>query len=76
MAVLLGIRLRFHDHASRSSSPSGRCFTSKQPMRSGATWSAGRAKKDWGSCWEGVVAMGVAMDEVLLRGADKAGKIG
>ncbi len=32
-------------------------------MRSGATTSAGRAKKAWGRagrCWEGVVAMGVA----------------
>jgi len=33
-------------------------------MRSGATSSAGRAKKAWGSAgksWEGVVAMGVAV---------------
>jgi len=30
-------------------------------MSSGATCSAGRAKKDWGRCWEGVVAMGVAL---------------
>jgi len=29
-------------------------------MSSGATCSAGREKKDWGRCWEGVVAMGVA----------------
>jgi hypothetical protein len=29
-------------------------------MSSGATCSAGRQKKDWGRCWEGVVAMGVA----------------
>ena len=28
-------------------------------MSSGATNSAGRAKKEWGRCWEGVVAMGV-----------------
>jgi len=39
-------------------------FASRQPISSGATCSAGRAKKDggkWsGSCWEGVVAMGVA----------------
>jgi len=27
----------------------------------GATCSAGRAKKDGGRCWEGVVAMGVAL---------------
>ena len=32
-------------------------------MRSGATSSAGRAKKDWGRCWEDLVAMGVALDE-------------
>ena len=30
-------------------------------MSSGATTSAGRAKKDWGRCWEGLVAMGVAV---------------
>jgi len=38
-------------------------FTSRQPMSSGATTSAGRAQKDGGSagsCWEGVMAMGVA----------------
>jgi len=35
-------------------------FTSRQPMSSGATCSAGRAKKDWGRCWVVVVAMGVA----------------
>ncbi len=35
-------------------------FTSRQPMSVGATCSAGRAKKDWGREWEGVVAMGVA----------------
>jgi len=29
-------------------------------MSWGATTSAGRAKKDGGRCWEGVVAMGVA----------------
>ena len=33
-------------------------------MSSGATCLAGRAKKDWGRCWEGVVAMGVAWGEV------------
>ena len=43
-----------------SNSPEGWRFTSRQPMSSGATSSAGRAKKDWGRCWEGVVAMGVA----------------
>ena len=30
-------------------------------MSSGATISAGRAKKDWGRCWESAVAMGVAL---------------
>ena len=29
-------------------------------MSSEATASAARAKKDWGRCWVGVVAMGVA----------------
>ncbi len=36
-------------------------------MRSGATCSAGRAKKDWGRAgrgWEVVVAMGVALAEM------------
>jgi len=32
-------------------------------MSSGATSSAGRAKKDWGRCREGVVAMGMAKEE-------------
>ena len=32
-------------------------------MNLGATCSAGRAKKDWGRCWEDLVAMGVALDE-------------
>ena len=35
--------------------------SSRQPISSGATCSAGRAKKAWGRCWEGVVAMGVAL---------------
>ena len=35
-------------------------FTSRQPMSSGATTSAGRAKKGWGRVWESMVAMGVA----------------
>ena len=45
----------------------------RQPLSSGATCSAGRAKKDWGRCWEGVVAMGVALGggfcEEVLRSA-------
>jgi hypothetical protein len=36
-------------------------FTSRQPISSVATTSAGRAKKEWGRCWEGVVSMGVAL---------------
>ena len=43
-----------------SNSPEGWRFTSRQPMSSGATTSAGRQKKEWGRCWEGVVAIGVA----------------
>ena len=39
---------------------SGR-FTSRQPISSGATCSAGRAKKDWGRDWVSVVPMGVAL---------------
>jgi len=37
-------------------------------MSSGATCSAGRAKKDWGRNWEGVVAMGVAWGWVEVIG--------
>jgi len=44
-------------------------------MSSGATTSAGRAKKDWRRCWEGVVAMGVVVDglEAIGRGMGYAG---
>jgi len=38
-------------------------FHQQAAVQLGATTSAGRAKKDWGgsgSCWEGVLAMGVA----------------
>ena len=45
-------------------------------MSSGATTSAARAKKDWVRCLEGVVAMGVALYEVVLRSADSSGKVG
>ena len=49
-------------------------------MSSGATTSAGRAKKVWGRCCEGVVAMGVALGggfcEEVLRSADRARKVG
>jgi hypothetical protein len=61
VVVLLGIRHRFRDHASHSNSPSGCCFTSRQPISSGALTSAGRQKKEWRKCWEAVVAMGVAV---------------
>jgi len=43
-----------------SSSPLGWRFTSRQPISSGASSSAGRAKKDWGSAERVLVAMGVA----------------
>ena len=39
--------------------PIDELFMSIRAMRSGATCSAGRAKKAWGRCWEGVVAMGL-----------------
>jgi len=47
----------------QSNSPSECPFTCTQPIRSGATSSAGRQKKDWesaGKSWMGVVAMGMA----------------
>ena len=31
-----------------------------------STSSAGRAKKDWGRCWESVVAMGVAWEGLCV----------
>jgi len=34
----------------------------QEAVSSGATPSAGRAKKDWGRCWVVVVAVGVAWD--------------
>jgi hypothetical protein len=43
-----------------SNSPSAWHFTSRQPMSSGATCSAVRAKKAWGRRWESVVAKEVA----------------
>jgi len=45
-----------------TSSASAWRFTSRQPISSGATCSAGRAKKDGRRCREGVVAMGVAWE--------------
>ena len=41
----------------------GMSFTSRQPMGSGVSCTAGRTKKDWGSAgsrWGFVLAMGVA----------------
>jgi hypothetical protein len=58
--VVLGIR-PVSTITAHSSSPEGWPFTSRQPMRSGATCSAGRQKKNWGRYWESVVAMGVAL---------------
>jgi len=43
--LLLGIRLRFHHHAPQP--PVGWRFTSREPMSSGATTSAGR-RRMWG----------------------------
>jgi len=57
--VVLGKRLRFHNHAPQHLAIV-LALHQRQPIRSGATCSAGRAKKDGGRCWEGVVAMGVA----------------
>jgi len=56
---LLRIRLRFHNHAPQQL-PNGWRFTSRQPMSSGATNSAGRAKKDGVKAGRVLVAMGVA----------------
>jgi len=52
---LLGIRLRFHNHAPQQFATFLR-FTSRQPISSGATTPAGRQKNDWGSAWESGVA--------------------
>jgi len=43
-------------------------------MSSGATTSAGRAKKLWGRCWESVVAMGVALGALGLGGGYSGGE--
>jgi len=42
-----------------------RHFTSREPMRYGATCSAGRAKKAWGGAGRVLVAMGVARCEMV-----------
>jgi len=54
-------RLRFYHHAPQQL-PSGLVLHQQADDEFGATTSAGRAKKDWGRCWEGVVAMGVAAE--------------
>ena len=46
--LALAIRLRLHNHAPQQVAI-GLAFQQQAPMRSGATTSAGRAKKDWGT---------------------------
>jgi len=72
--VILGIRLRFHKYAPKNCSPLGWHFTSRQPISSGATTSAGRAKKDWGSAGRVLVAMGVAWGNGLCGDSHKGRK--
>ena len=58
----LAIRLRFHNHSPEQLAI-GLAFHYQAADHSDATTTAGRAKKAWGragSCWEVVVAMGVA----------------
>jgi len=57
----LRIRLHFDKHAPQQLAIH-LALHQQQPMSSGAMTSAGRAKKDGGRCWEGVVAMGVAWE--------------
>lgn len=40
-------------------------FISRESLTSGATSSAGRAKKDWGRCWESVEAMGLTWADCI-----------
>ena len=46
-------------------------ITSRQPMSSGATTSAGRQKKAWGRCWESVVAMGLLQSRLSIQLLEK-----
>ena len=55
--LLLGIRLRFHNHAPQKL-PSGLAFHQQAADQLGATTSSGQAKKDWGSAGRVLVAMG------------------
>ena len=57
-----------------SSSPSAWRFTSRQPMSAGAPTSAGRAKKDWRRCWEGVVAAGAVLVGYAMMKAYKSAR--
>ena len=59
--VVLGIRFRFHNHAPEQLAIR-LAFHQQTADGLGTTSSAGRAKKLWGRCWEGVVAMGVARE--------------
>jgi hypothetical protein len=54
--LALAIGLRVHKSAAQQLAIGWR-FTSRQPISSGATISAGRAKKDKGRCWMGEVVM-------------------
>jgi len=49
----------------------------RQPMSSGATSSAGRAKKDGGRCWEGLVGYGSGLkagDNALIKSSARTSK--
>ncbi len=64
--ITLGASLQSGCHLQETGVPSAWRFTNTQPMSSGATTSAGRAKKDCRRDWESVVAMGVAFDSSPL----------
>ena len=53
--VFLGIHLRLHNHAPQHV-VIGLAFHQQAADELGATSSVGRAKKEWGSGWESVVA--------------------
>lgn len=60
--LLLGIRLSFHNHAPQQLFLYWQ-FINLQPIRSGATSSAGRQKKAWGNAGKALKAIGVAVDK-------------
>jgi len=62
--IVLGIGLGFHDHAPEQAAVA-LAFTNLQPTRSGATTSAGRQKKAWGSAGKSLVMGWVAMRVTL-----------